>query len=165
MFRPTAAVPSVTDITADMLKKMDIRGLILDVDNTLARHNDPVPAQGAAEWIRKMKAAGIKLVIVSNNHAPRVAPFADMLGIPFTAEGAKPLPRGFTNAMKILRLPRKHICAVGDQIFTDILGANIFGIRSIFVTPIEPETSIFFRIKRTAEKPFLPKTGGRQDID
>ena len=157
LFRPTEAVRSVSEITPEMLKKMGIKGLILDVDNTLAPHNDPIPADGAAEWISRMKAAGIKLVIVSNNKPPRVAPFAEKLGVEFTANGAKPLPVGFTNAVKILKLPRRKICAVGDQIFTDILGANLFGIKSIFVKPIELEKSLFFRIKRMAEKPFLPK--------
>ena len=64
---------------------------------------------------------------------------------------------GYTKAIAKLGLNKKNVAAVGDQIFTDVLGSNLKGIRSIFVFPIEPETSLPFRFKRTCEKPFLPK--------
>ncbi len=157
LFRPTKALNSILDITPEMLHEMGISALFLDVDNTLTTHNNPTPIEGLTDWLDGMRAAGIKMMIVSNNHAPRVAPFAEKLGLDFTAEGAKPLPKGFSAARKKLNVPKKNICAVGDQIFTDILGANLFGIRSIFVFPIEPETSLPFRFKRAVEKPLLPK--------
>ena len=107
--------------------------------------------------IPQMKAAGIKLMIVSNNHAPRVKPFAEQLELDFVPEGKKPLTFGYTKAIAKLGLNKKNVAAVGDQIFTDVLGSNLKGIRSIFVFPIEPETSLPFRFKRACEKPFLPK--------
>ena len=79
LFRATAAFKRVTDITPEILKKLSIKGLILDLDNTLTTHDNPVPANGVMEWLDKMKKNGIKLMIVSNNHPPRVKPFADML--------------------------------------------------------------------------------------
>ena len=100
---------------------------------------------------------GIKLLIVSNNTAERVTPFAEMLGLRFVPNGAKPLPKGFKRAIAELGISKKQVCAVGDQIFTDILGANMAGIRSIFVYPIEFEHSTFFKVKRAIEKPLLPK--------
>ena len=157
IFTPTKALDSILDITPDMLREMHITALLLDVDNTLTTHNDPKPLDGLDRWLEDMRAAGIRMMIVSNNHAPRVAPFAKKLGLDFVAEGAKPLPVGFSKAAKKLGFPKSSICAVGDQIFTDILGANLFGIRSIFVFPIEPETSLPFRFKRALEKPLLPK--------
>lgn len=157
IFTPTKALDSILDITPDMLREMHITALLLDVDNTLTTHNDPKPLGGLDRWLEDMRAAGIRMMIVSNNHAPRVAPFAKKLGLDFVAEGAKPLPVGFSKAAKKLGVPKSSICAVGDQIFTDILGANLFGIRSIFVFPIEPETSLPFRFKRALEKPLLPK--------
>ena len=107
-----------------------------------------------------MKAAGIKLLIVSNNHAPRVTPFAEMLGLDFVPEGAKPLPKGYNIAVKKFGMPKNTVCAIGDQIFTDILGANLAGIKSIFVYPIEFESGFFFKIKRFFERPLLPKKYG-----
>ncbi len=157
IFKPTYALESVLEITPEALKKRDIKALVLDLDNTLTTHDNPTPVDGVPDWIADMQAAGIKLLIVSNNTAERVTPFAEMLGLHFVPNGAKPLPKGFRRAIAELGVEKKHVCAVGDQIFTDILGANMAGIRSVFVYPIEPEHSTFFKIKRAIEKPLLPK--------
>lgn len=163
IFKPTYALRSITEITPSALEKRHIKALILDVDNTLTTHNNPVPAEGISEWIEEMKKHNIKLLIVSNNNAERVAPFAETLGLHFVPNGAKPLPMGFLRAVRELGCSKKNICAVGDQIFTDILGANLAGVRSIFVYPIEFETSVPFKIKRAIEKPLLPKRFGGFD--
>lgn len=166
IFRPTYALKKITDITPSALKKRGIKALILDVDNTLTTHNNPTPAEGVPGWIEEMKSAGIKLIIVSNNNTERVTPFAEMLGLHFVPNGAKPLPIGFKRAAAELRaagVPKNRIAAVGDQIFTDILGANLAGIRSIFVYTIEFEKSLPFKLKRAAEKPLLPKRFNKFD--
>ncbi|MCM1023561.1 MAG: YqeG family HAD IIIA-type phosphatase [Prevotella sp.] len=166
IFKPTYALRKITEITPSALKKRGIKALILDVDNTLTTHNNPVPAEGVREWVEEMKSAGIRLIIVSNNNADRVTPFAETLGLHFVPNGAKPLPIGFKRAVAELRaegIPKNRIAAVGDQIFTDILGANLAGVRSVFVYPIEPETSLPFRFKRAVEKPLLPKRFGKFD--
>ncbi len=163
LFKPTFALRSILEITPESLKKHGVEALLLDVDNTLTTHNHPEPAEGITDWISRMKSAGIKLIIVSNNKPERVAPFAEKLGLRFVPNGAKPLPHGFLRAVKELGMDRRRVCAVGDQIFTDILGANLSGIRSIFVCPIEPEKSFFFKLKRTLEKPFLPKVPKKFD--
>ncbi len=157
MFKPTYVFDKVGEITPEFLHKKQIKGLLLDLDNTLTTHNNPVPPQSSLDWLDKMRAAGIKLMIVSNNHAPRVTPFAEQLGLEFVSEGKKPLTFGYTRAIKRLGLEKRNVAAVGDQIFTDVLGSNLKGIRSIFVFPIEPETSLPFRFKRAIEKAFLPK--------
>ena len=163
IFKPNYALRSITEITPAALKKRGIKALILDVDNTLTTHNNPTPAEGVPQWIEEMKSAGIKLLIVSNNNAERVTPFAETLGLHFVPNGAKPLPMGFLRAVRELGIPKNRIAAVGDQIFTDILGANLAGVRSIFVYPIEFETSVPFKIKRAIEKPLLPKRYGGFD--
>lgn len=157
IFNSTAAFGNVTDISPAFLAKINVRGLILDVDNTLTTHDNPVPAKGIPEWIELMKKSGIKLMIVSNNHPPRVKPFADLLGLPFVCEGKKPLNKGFREAIKLMGLPKSSIAAVGDQIFTDVLGANFMGIRMLYVVPFEHEKTTFFKVKRKLEKPFIPK--------
>lgn len=159
-FKPTYVFDKVGDITPEFLKSKRIKGLILDLDNTLTTHNNPIPPQSSLDWLDRMKKAGIKLMIVSNNHPPRVTPFADQLGLEFEAEGKKPLTFGYTRAIRHMGLDKRNVAAVGDQIFTDVLGSNLKGIRSIFVFPIEPETSLPFRFKRACEKPFLPKFPG-----
>ena len=157
IFEPTYVFDKIVDITPGFMKREHIKGVILDLDNTLTTHNNPVVPASSLEWINGMKAAGIKLMIVSNNHAPRVQPFAQQLGIDFVCEGKKPLTFGYNRAVKLMGLEKKHVAAVGDQIFTDILGSNLCAIRSFFVFPIEPETSLPFRFKRAVEKPLLPK--------
>lgn len=147
----------VTEITPEFLLKNNIKGLLLDLDNTLTTHDNPVPGKGVLDWIAKIKKAGIKMVIVSNNYSSRVAPFADMLGLEFVPEGKKPLSSGFNRAQQRMKIPFAQLAVVGDQIFTDILGANLKRVRGIFVYPIEPEKTKFFKFKRWAEKPFLPK--------
>ncbi len=157
MFSATCAVHSVCEITPELLAKMGIRGLLLDIDNTLTTHDNPVPATGVMDWIALMKKSGIQLRLVSNNHPPRVEPFAELLGIPCICDSKKPLSSGYKRAMEEMQLPKSQLCAVGDQIFTDILGANWFRVKSIYVPPMELETTAFFKFKRFMEKPFLPK--------
>lgn len=157
MFRATTAVRSVCQITPDMLRSMGVEGLLLDIDNTLTTHDNPEPAAGVEAWIAAMKAAGIRMRLVSNNHPPRVEPFAARLGIPCICDSRKPLSDGFWRAMESMELPKERLCVIGDQIFTDILGANWFGVKSIYVPPMELETTAFFKCKRFLEKPFIPK--------
>ena len=147
------------DITPAFLKKHGIKGLILDVDNTLTTHDNPVPADGIVEWLDSMKANGIKLIIVSNNDAERVRPFADPLGLDFVSKSGKPLKRGYTAAMQKMGLTEKETAAVGDQLFTDVWGAKVAKIMMLYVKPIElePKKKRFIRFKRVLEKPFLPK--------
>lgn len=162
LFRADFAFWRVTEITPEFLRKNNIKGLLLDLDNTLTTHDNPVPAEGVLDWIDKMKSSGIKLVIVSNNHPPRVKPFADMLGLEFISEGKKPLSSGFNRAQQRMNIPFSQLAVVGDQIYTDILGANLKRVRGIFVYPIEHEKTRFFKFKRWAEKPFLPKIKNRK---
>ena len=157
MFRITAALRYVCDITTTMLQHFGIRGLLLDLDNTLTTHDNPRPAEGVLDWIAVMKENGIAMCIVSNNHPPRVKPFADLLGLPFVCEGKKPLSKGFREARTVMGLPWKELAVVGDQIFTDVLGANLKRLKCIFVFPIAHEQTRFFRFKRRMEVPFLPR--------
>jgi HAD superfamily phosphatase (TIGR01668 family) len=157
MIKPFAVFESVWDIPAAFFRENGIKAVLLDIDNTLSTHNDKTPFPQALVWIDEMKAAGILLLLVSNNHPPRIAPFAEKIGLPFVAEAKKPLSSGYKKALRQLGLKKSEVCAVGDQIFTDIIGANLFGIKSVFVFPKEPEKSLPFRIKRAIERPLLPK--------
>lgn len=157
LFKPTVALDKVHEISPELLKELNVKALILDLDNTLTTHDNPRPAEKVTDWIQSMRTAGIKLMIVSNNHAERVKPFAEMLGLEFVSEGKKPRSKGFREAQKRLCMPFSEIAIVGDQIFTDILGANLIRVKSIFVFPIEYENTTFFKIKRAIEKPLLPK--------
>lgn len=161
MLHPTIALRSVCDITPELLRSMGIRGLMLDIDNTLTTHDNPTPAPGVQAWIRTMRENGIDLRLVSNNHPPRVKPFAKVLGIQAICDANKPLSSGFERAAQSMHLGKHEVAAVGDQLYTDILGANLFGCRSFYVAPMAKESwkkQTFIRVKRILEVPFLPKS-------
>ncbi len=155
--KPNYVFNSISDISIDFLEKEGIKALILDLDNTLTTHNNPIPKPEIKAWLDDMKSQRFEMIIVSNNRYERVKPFADVLGLPFVPDGKKPLSKGYNEACKRLGLDKSQIAAVGDQIFTDVWGCKLAGIRSIFTYPIEYETGFWFRVKRTLEKPLLPK--------
>jgi HAD superfamily phosphatase (TIGR01668 family) len=157
LFKTTIAFKSVLRITPQILKENNIRGLILDLDNTLTTHDNPKPADGVLEWLDKMKKANVALIIVSNNYPERVKPFADMLKLNFVSRGKKPLAKGFKEAQKRMGIPFSELAVVGDQIFTDVLGANMKRLKCIYVEPIEHEKTLFFKFKRKMERFFLPE--------
>ena len=153
VFMPTQMFRSVASITPEYLKEHGIRALILDVDNTLSRHGEKEPAPGVSLWIEEMKQNGFSLLILSNNTAERVAPFAGKLGLPFFSMCMKPLPFCYWKACRQYGVPHRQAVLIGDQIFTDVLGGRLCGIPTVLLTPIEEETSLSFRIRRRLEKP------------
>lgn len=155
LFYPDQMVRRVQELSPRELHRAGVRGILLDVDNTLSPHDAPEPLPEALDWIGQMKREGFLLCVVSNNTEERVAPFAERLGLAFSSGARKPLPFGFRRAAKQLGLSRRQVLAVGDQLFTDICGANLAGIRSVLVEPIEPEKQRFLRFKRRLERPLL----------
>lgn len=156
MFRPNIKLDKITDLSVSILKKYNIDSLILDVDNTLSTHHGQVLTDGLSEWLTNMRKNNIKLTILSNSTSKRLDPFAKKIGLDYISLGLKPLPFGYIRALKVLGSKRKNTAIVGDQIFTDTLGGNIVGLNTVLLTPIKPETSLRFRMKRKVEK-FLIK--------
>jgi HAD superfamily phosphatase (TIGR01668 family) len=151
MFKPNVKLDKITDITISVLQKYNINSLILDVDNTLSTHHGQVLTDGLEEWLDLMRQNGIKMTVLSNSKAPRLEPFAKKIGLDYISLGLKPLPFGFWRALKRLGSKRKNTAIVGDQIFTDIVGGNCVGLKTVLLTPIQLETSLRFRIKRKIE--------------
>lgn len=156
LFTPDVFYPHITDIPGRFFKERGLKLAVLDVDNTLTSHNNPTPFPGVAEWIAAREAEGVILCILSNNSPGRVEPFARKLRLPFVANAAKPLPWGLAKACKRYGVERRACCLIGDQLFTDMLAANLFpGGTSVLVEPWEEETHGFLAVKRKWEKPFL----------
>lgn len=159
---PTVYKNRITDITLKDLEKLDVRGLLLDVDNTLTTHGSQVLADEVREWLRQMQDAGIRMTVVSNSWEWRVAPFAEKIGLQHASLSCKPLPFGFWRGVRRLGLPKAQCAAIGDQVFTDIIGANLYGITCIQVMPIEMETGKpFLALKRKWEHKIYEKRKGR----
>ena len=152
IFRPTYVFNDITCITPKFLKRKHIKGIVLDIDNTLTTHNNPVPPQSSMDWLARVKKAGIKLIIVSNNKPPRVEPFAQLLDLEYVANGRKPLTYGINEAVRRMGFEKCDIAAIGDQIFTDVFGANRVNMYTILVKPIHPKEEIQIVLKRYLEK-------------
>lgn len=160
---PDAAEERITDITPEQLRSMGIKALILDADNTLSGHGSQVPFEGVLEWVARMREEGFSAVIVSNNFKKRVKPFAETFGLPYISMALKPFPLGYLRAVRLMNVSRKETAAIGDQIFTDILGARWTGVRSILVTPQGEESVLRFGWRRRLEAPIRKKIQEQKD--
>lgn len=160
---PTAAVERAADITPGLIRAMKARALILDVDNTLAIHGSPEPFEGTIEWVQYMRSQNIRMVIMSNNSRKRVAPFAAKYGLPFLCNSLKPLPFAYHLAARKMGVRNRDAIVVGDQIFTDVIGANLALMKSILLTPVGGEKSLSFAVRRRLEQPLRRrmKSSGR----
>ena len=157
LFMPTIYLDSATDLSLEIIKKLGIKCLLLDVDNTLAEHGSQEPFFGAIGWARYLVENGIKIVIVSNNVEKRVSSFAKKFDLPFVFFSMKPLPIGFNKAQKILGCDKSKIMVVGDQVFTDILGANLAGMKSVLLEPKACKETMGIKFRRTLESPIRNK--------
>lgn len=152
LLKPDIKLHGITDITVELLNKFNIKALLLDVDNTMSTHHGTVLTDGLPEWISYMQQSGIKLMVLSNSKKQRIAPFAKRIGLPFISLGCKPLPTGYIRGVKALGEKRKNVAIVGDQIFTDVLGGNAVGVKTILLTPIKLEDGFSFKVRRNLEK-------------
>ncbi|HBC84169.1 MAG TPA: YqeG family HAD IIIA-type phosphatase [Clostridiales bacterium] len=142
---------SVRDIKIEYLRENNIKGIILDVDNTLIDYYRVFP-KGTKEWVQNLKKEGIKFCILSNsNKLDKVSKVASEINVPYFYFGKKPLKIGFNKARRKLELNSSNIAAVGDQIMTDIIGANRCKIFSILVKPIKEKDIFITKIKRPIE--------------
>jgi len=152
MIYPKEYLNSVKEISIDLLEKNNIKGLILDVDNTLIDFDKKMP-EGVENWTQNLKNVGIKFCILSNsNKIEKVGAVAEKLNILFINFAKKPFKSGFKRAQKVLGLQEKQIAVVGDQIMTDVIGANRSKMFSILVKPIDKKDYMLTKIKRPLEK-------------
>ena len=151
IFYPKGYFNKVSEITLEYLKENNIRGLILDVDNTLIDYYKNM-SEETINWANELKQNGIKMCILSNsNKKEKVKEVASKLGLEYSYFGTKPLKRGFKKAKKMLGLENSEIAAIGDQIFTDVIGSNRMKMFSILVEPIEEKDILVTLIKRPIE--------------
>ena len=151
---PDEYLDSTYSIDFDQLYKEGYRGIIFDIDNTLVPHGAPADER-AISLFAHLKELGFHCMLLSNNREPRVKMFNDAVQVSYIYKAGKPKPSGYRAAMERLGTDTKNTLFVGDQIFTDIIGANLTGIRSILVAPIDPHEEIQIVLKRFIEKPVI----------
>ena len=155
----------VTDITPELLQKNNIKGLILDVDNTLIDFDRNL-VDGVEKWITQIKENKIKCIILSNsNKVDKVKMVAQTLDLPYIYFATKPLKRGFRKAKEQLQLENENIAVIGDQIFTDVLGANRTKMFSILVNPVAEKDIWITKLKRPLEEAIVKSYVKRQKKD
>jgi HAD superfamily phosphatase (TIGR01668 family) len=153
--RPDLRVDRVEQLTARRLAGLDVGGLLLDVDETLLPAAARTPAPETVAWARGLRAAGIRLAIVSNGRPARVAAVADALGIPGRALTGKPWPGAFRRGARAIGLPAERCAMAGDQLFTDVLGARWAGLRTVLVAPLSSGGLLHTRLLRRLEARML----------
>lgn len=158
-FYADAYFDKITDVSPSYLKEKGIRGIILDIDNTLIGHDVPVPDEKVLSHLRLFESEGLKLCVVSNNTYERVKNFSEKIEVEyFVHEALKPRAYGYNLAAKEMDLKMNEIAAIGDQIFTDVWGAKRAGVFAILTKPLHKGGEGFFiAVKRVLEKPFLRK--------
>jgi hypothetical protein len=151
MFYPREDYQSAYEIPYEMYYQKGYRGILFDVDNTLVEHDQPVTAR-AVELFEALRAIGFRTCVISNNKEYRVQPFADAVGTDFVYKAGKPSPKGYREGMERMETTPQNTLFVGDQIFTDVWGANRAGIYSILVKQIARHEEIQIVLKRKLEK-------------
>ncbi|MDO4488413.1 MAG: YqeG family HAD IIIA-type phosphatase [Eubacteriales bacterium] len=145
---------SLYDIDLSKLTDKGIKGIILDIDNTLVPHDAPADER-AKGLVDKLKEMGFKLYIVSNNHEPRAKSFSEAVNVPYSYEAHKPSPKKMLEAVERMGLKKSECIAVGDQIFTDMWGAKNAGIEAILTEPLDKASdTALIKLKRLLEIPF-----------
>lgn len=150
-FYPQEYLDSTYQIDFDRLYEEGYRGVIFDIDNTLVPHGAPADARACALFSH-LKELGYQCMLLSNNKEPRVKMFCDAVHVSYIHKAAKPKPGNYRRAMEQMGTNTGNTLFVGDQIFTDIYGANRAGIRTILVKPIHPKEEIQIVLKRYLEK-------------
>ena len=160
-FLPSRIVNQLTDLTPQRLQDWGISLLLLDFDNTVVPYTTDVPTAQTEQWFSEMKQAGIALCMVSNSKKPRVWDFCRAHDIPCIQHARKPFWRcGIAAALQKMHAAPGTAAMVGDQIFTDTLGGNAAGIRTILVSPICLH-NIWLKLRHGLEKPFIFLARGR----
>jgi len=155
IFFPDLIVDKVQDIDLEFLAKKNIKGLLLDIDNTLVPMHMKEADQNAVEWIERVKSNGLKVCIVSNASKKRVIKFNENLKLFAIHRASKPGTKAFRKAMRLIDLKAEETAVVGDQIFTDIYGGNRLNLFTILVKPIHRKETFFIKLKRLPEKLIL----------
>lgn len=143
---------NITCIDVQKLKDKGIKYVICDLDNTLDSHNTKVPSDSALNFLNNLNESGFTVCIISNGKQERVEKYLSDYPLSFIANAGKPLKKSYLKAMGEIGAAPDKTAFIGDQIFTDVLGANRVGLTTILVTPIESIENAFFYIKRALEK-------------
>ena len=158
---PRLITDELTDLSPALLKKHGIRLLMMDFDNTIVPYTTNIPTEKMEKWLAMMRSSDIPICVVSNSRNDRVKIFCGKYGIPVITRAKKPGTRGIRECLAKFGVSAKEAALVGDQIFTDTLGANKAGVTPILVKAIDNH-NIWLKLRHVAELPFIFAAGKRR---
>lgn len=150
-FYPSQMSDSAYTIDYQDLYNKGFRGILFDIDNTLVPHGLPAEEK-TMELFNKLRKTGFSVCLISNNKEERVKPFADKVKSPYIYKAGKPSVKNYIKAMDIMGTDRDTSVFIGDQLFTDVYGANRSKMYTILTKPINPKEEIQIVLKRYLEK-------------
>ena len=153
-FIPTIIVDKLTDLTPQQLLDRGITFLMLDFDNTIVPYTSNEPTEEMEQWLSMMQNSPVQLCVVSNSKRDRVKVFCQKYGIACITHSKKPFPKGIRQCLKQFGIAPKEAALVGDQIFTDTLGANGCGVMSLLVKAIDNH-NFWLKARHVLELPFI----------
>lgn len=163
IFVPDLVVDHYQDVSADKLREANIELFLCDIDNTLVAHDEPKPTQEVIDYLKSIEEAGIQVVLISNNTKERVETFGEGLGCPVYSMSLKPFPFVYRKIKRAFpHIKNEHILALGDQLLTDVLGANFVGIKVVLMEQLKAYDSNITSFNRMIENRIikrLKKTG------
>ena len=168
---PASLIPSLVldnyrQVTPDLLEKYGVSLLLCDLDYTLAPRSVAQPDEPLFRWLEMLKAAGVTVMILSNNRSSRrVETFCACLGIRYVGHAGKPSPRGYREAMEQAGAAPEHTAMLGDKLLTDILGANRSGVLAVMVEPLGGPVGAWNHFLHLLQRPFkwMARRRMRQD--
>ena len=161
--QPNDVIDHVSELDLAFLRERHLRGLVLDLDNTLIPYGSYDEAgekeREMAEWAGELRRAGVGLYLLSNATGKRAEFWSTRLGLSGVGMAGKPNPRAFIRALEALGLPAYQVGMVGDQLFTDVLGGNLSGMHTILVRPLATNSLPHTKLARRLERAVLRRFG------
>ena len=157
LLTPDAIVDRVEDISLQLLAGLGVRGVALDLDNTIVPWHTSDLTPAVAQWVATLLAADLRVCLLTNNYAGHATDVAQALSVPIIPGALKPAPAAFKRALGALAIPAAQCAVIGDQLFTDVLGGKLLGMRAILVRPIGGREFFTTRFMRMMERPLLER--------
>lgn len=160
-FLPAMMTPKLTDLTPELLHSRKIRLLMLDFDNTIVPYTTDIPTEEMEQWLKDMNESSIQVCIVSNSKNDRVKRFCAARNLDCITHAKKPFSKGIRQCLVRYGIPPQEAALVGDQIYTDTLGANGCGVQPILVEAIHNHT-VWLKARHVLELPFIALAANRR---
>ena len=147
----------IFEIDYDKLKENKIKCLMFDLDNTIVGAKIDTPAKEVSDLVKKLKVNFQVFVVSNNSHKKRLSNVSSALDVECIGFAMKPFAKGFKKIKNKYNFSKEEMCIIGDQIMTDVLGGNRYGIYTVLVDPLPEKELKVTGINRFFEKNKIKK--------